>query len=270
MQRILVDSWIVRWSDNGKPAAIYNKGDVQREVIMALTELWANSKEQLIEKQVHQVIAFAGTGKLLDGSVASREYREYLSHVPSDFLRRYAEECLTIKFEDNGLALQDIINEVGRRLEFGVVDGRYRGTAGTNIGFDGIWRSSKGHAIIVEVKTTDVYQINLSTIVGYRRALVKSGEANEKQSSILIIVGRKGTDDLEAQIRGSRHAWDVRLISVEALFRLLDLKEAVENPQIVGKICDILLPQEFTKVDGIIDLVFSAAEEYKLKKMQPI
>jgi hypothetical protein len=228
---------------------------------MPLTELWLTSQEQLRDKHVQQIIAFAGTGKLLDGSVASSEFRDYLSHVPSSFLVRYADECLTTKFDDNGLALQDVINQVGRRLGFEVTDGRYRGTAGPAIGFDGLWHTSQGHAIVVEVKTTDAYQISLDTIAGYRRALIKSGLASEDQSSILMVVGRKKTDDLEAQIRGSRHAWDVRLISIDSLFRLLSLKESMEDPQIVHKICDILIPQEFTKVDGIIDIVFSAAED---------
>jgi len=34
---------------------------------------------------------------------------------------------------------------------------------------------------------------------------------------VLIVVGRQDTGELEAQIRGSRHAWDIRLISAEAL-----------------------------------------------------
>jgi hypothetical protein len=51
--------------------------------------------------------------------------------------------------------------------------------------------------------------------------LITSGQLKEDQSSILIVVGREDTGDLEAQIRGSRHAWDVRLISVDALLRLM-------------------------------------------------
>src|SRR5262249_18174744 len=82
-------------------------------------------------------------------------------------------------------------------------------------------------------------------------------------SSILFVVGRSDTGDLEAQIRGSRHAWDVRLISVDSLFRLVVLKESVDNPQIIQQICEILIPKEFTRLDHIVDIVFLAAEDAK-------
>jgi hypothetical protein len=100
-------------------------------------------------------------------------------------------------------------------------------------------------------------------LAGYRRRLVESGKIEAVKFSILIAVGRQDTGDLEAQIRGSRHAWDIRLVSVEALLRLMRLKENVEDPQILRKISEVLTPQEFTKLDGIIDLVFSAAEEVR-------
>jgi hypothetical protein len=229
---------------------------------MALTQLWKNTQEELKEKHVQQVISFAGKGKLSDGGLTSKEFREFLGLVPSAFLARYAEECLREKFDGSGFALQDVINEVGRRLGFQVEQGKYRGTPG-EIGFDGLWRTFDGSAIVVEVKTTDVYRIILDTLATYRRKLVAEQKIAEIKSSILIVVGRNDTGELEAQVRGSRHAWDIRLISIDALTRLMRLKEELEDPKIMEKIRRVLMPQEFTKVDGIIDLVFSAAEEVK-------
>ncbi len=168
--------------------------------------------------------------------------------------------CLAQRFGGSGFALQDVINQVGRRLGFEVQDGRYRGTS-TTIGYDGLWTSPATHSIVVEVKTTDAYRIDLNTLAGYRRALAKTGTIAEEASSILIVVGREDTGDLEAQIRGSRHAWDIRLISIDALLRLLTLKEEVEDPSIARKIAEILIPYEYTRVDRIIDLVFSTAED---------
>jgi hypothetical protein len=84
----------------------------------------------LEDKLVSQVIAFAGSGKLQDGGVTSKEFREFLAQIPSPFLSRYADECLTTKFDGNGFALQDVINEVGNRLGFEVTAGRYRGLSG--------------------------------------------------------------------------------------------------------------------------------------------
>ncbi len=130
---------------------------------MSLTELWKNSRDQFENKQVHQIIAFAGEGKLRDGSIAASDFREFLSHVSSDLLCQYAENCLSNSFIDSGLALQDIVNQVGKRLGFEVEDGRYRGSK-NNIGNDGLWLFPSGHYVVIEVKTTDAYRIDSNTI----------------------------------------------------------------------------------------------------------
>lgn len=85
---------------------------------------------------------------------------------------------------------------------------------------------------------------------------------------MLIVVGRQDTGDLEAQIRGSRHAWDIRLISVDGLLRLMTLKEELEDPRTLQKIHNILFPMEFTKLDEIVNLVFSTAEDIKQEEEQ--
>ncbi|MGA9779239.1 MAG: hypothetical protein WBS33_13295 [Verrucomicrobiia bacterium] len=235
---------------------------------MALTELWKTAHKEIQDKHVQQVIGFAGDGKLRDGGIASKEFRDFLALVPSNFLSRYANDCLTDKFDNSGLALQDVINEVGTRLGFRVEQGRYRGTPG-EIGFDGLWISPDENALVVEVKTTDAYRIDLETVATYRRNLIVNGRAKETKCSILIIVGRSDTGDLEAQVRGSRHAWDIRLISIDGLIRLMHLKEELDDPKIMDKIRRVLTPQEFTKVDGIIDLVFSTAEDVKKEEELP-
>lgn len=227
---------------------------------MSLAELWASSRAELENKLVQQIIAFAGTGQLTDGGPAAREFREFLGLVPSGHLVRYSDECLRESFNGSGLALQDVVNQVGRRLGYSVVDGRYRGTANA-VGFDGLWTFPDGHTVVVEVKTTDTYRVDLQRIADYRRDLIVAGQFGEDRSSILIIVGRQDTGDLEAQIRGSRHAWDVRLISVDALLRLMLVKERVDDPATIHRIYGILKPREFTRLDEIVDVVFSTAEE---------
>lgn len=230
---------------------------------MSLIDLWVSARDSVKDKHVQQIISFSGSGKFSDGNDTSMEFRKFLSYVPSDLLVKYTNECLTTKFDQNGFALQDIVNQIGMRLSFSVTHGLYRGKK-NEIGFDGIWKLSGGGDIVVEVKTTDAYRIDLNVLASYRLDLIKKGIISEKDSSILIVVGRQDTGDLEAQIRGSRHAWDIRLISVESLIRLMQLKETVEDPSIVTKICSILTPQEFTRVDGIIDIVFSTAEDINI------
>jgi hypothetical protein len=79
--------------------------------------------------------------------------------------------------------------------------------------------------------------------------------------SILIVVGREDTGELEAQIRGSRHAWDIRLISTDALVKLVQLKEGAEGPDTAHKIRNVLVPMEYTRLDGLIDVVFTTAKD---------
>ena len=85
----------------------------------------------------------------------------------------------------------------------------------------------------------------------------------EKESSILLIVGRKDTGGLEAQTRGSRHAWDVRIISVEALLKLMRIKENLSDSATVLKIQEVLKPLEYTRVDRLIDIIFTTSEDLK-------
>jgi hypothetical protein len=233
---------------------------------MSLQDLWITAPEQLREKHVQQIIAFAGEGKLLDGAAASLEFRSLLAYVPSQLLKRYATECLAEAFPNCGLALQDVVNEVGRRLGFAITPGRYRGVPG-QIGFDGLWLFPDGHGVVLEVKKTLAYRIELKTVTKYRRQLITENRLSEEHSSILIVVGPQDTEDLEAQIRGSRQAWDIRVISIEALFRLLSLKEELEEPETVRRIHAILIPREFTRLDDIVDLVFSTAEEVKQEEL---
>jgi hypothetical protein len=157
------------------------------------------------------------------------------------------------------MVLQDIVNELGRRLDYVVINGRYQGTSNA-VGNDGLWRSPEGHDILVEVKTTDAYRIPLETIAGYRNRLQSEGKIGYS-SSMLLVVGREDTGELEAQVRGSRHAWDMRLISVDSLVHLVRLKENTEETSTGSKIRSVLAPVEYTRLDALIDVMFTAARD---------
>lgn len=237
---------------------------------MTLIDLWLESRDQVFAKEVRQIIAFAGEGRLTDGNSTSSEFREFLTHVDSQTLATYANQCLDDKatFKESGFALQDIMNEVGRRLGFSVTNGLYRGKKNA-IGFDGLWSLPMGHAIVVEVKTTDAYRIDLNSIAKYRKRLATSERVDVENSSILIVVGRADTGDLEAQIRGSQHAWSTRLISIDALIRLMQLREEIEEPSTVDRIHRVLIPREFTRLDEIVELLFSTAEDVRQEDGAP-
>jgi hypothetical protein len=223
-----------------------------------LLSLLKNDPAQADQLSVEQVLALCGAGKILDNSDCSRDFREYLRIATSGNLAKYLQSCLQSPFERSGSVLQDIVNELGRRLDYTVENGLYQGRTNA-IGFDGIWSDDVGRTIVVEVKTTDAYRINLDTIGDYRNELIRSGKITA-ESSVLLVVGRQDTGDLEAQVRGSRHAWIVRIISADALGKLVALKESTEVAS-AEKIHELLVPFEYTRLDRIIDIAFTVAEE---------
>jgi hypothetical protein len=223
--------------------------------------LLKNDPAALYKKDIFQLVAMCGNGKLTDGSECCAELREYLLIAKSEHLFAYADTCLTEKAEKSekgGRVLQDVVNSLGRRLEYTVEDGLYQGKSNA-VGNDGLWRDGNGHAIVVEVKTTDAYNINLDTVANYRNQLIVS-KAIPPSSSILLVVGRQDTGGWEAQVRGSRHAWDVRIIGVEALKQLVLLKETPDSASI-EKIHELLIPCEYTRLDRIINIAFTVAED---------
>lgn len=222
-----------------------------------LTTLLESAPDQAYSLKIQQVVALCGDGSLRDETDCEMQFRKFLETAPSEQLAVYASECLSDSFQAGGLVLQDIVNELGRRLDYEVRNGLYQGRV-NKIGFDGIW-SDNHRAIVVEVKTSDSYRINLDKIVGYRNRLAAEGLV-PPDSSVLIVVGRQDTGDLEAQVRGSRYAWTVRLISVDALSKLVAIKERTEEST-TRKIHDLLVPFEYTKLDQIIEVVFDVAED---------
>ena len=226
---------------------------------MPLIALWESNSTVVGQFSIEQVVATAGNGELKDGSLCSTELRSFLAQVSTPKLASYVERCLSSGFVKSGMVLQDLINELGRRLDFSVINGRYQGTTNA-VGFDGIWKSPEGRSIVIEVKTTDAYRISLDKIAEYREKLTTAGHMS-KTSSILIVVGREDTGELEAQVRGSRHAWDIRLLSTEALLKLVQLKENAEDVVTGKKIRELLFPMEYTRLDQIIDVMFTTATD---------
>jgi hypothetical protein len=225
-----------------------------------LLDIWLEQKSFFQTKTIEQLISIAGDGRLRDGNETSIQLQEVLSNLPGDRIEAYIDHCLSHAFQHSGLALQDLVNEVGRRLGFTVEPGYYRGGK-SRIGFDGIWRADDGFAFIIEVKTTDAYQLNLDTIATYREKLIKEGRVGQNKSSNLIVVGRKDTGGLEAQTRGSRHAWDTRIVSVAALLKLMRIKENLSASSTVNQIQEILKPLEYTRVDRLVDVIFETSED---------
>jgi len=230
---------------------------------MSILKVWEESPDLFKSKSLSQILNFIGEGKLRDNNETSIEFRELLNIIPSNLIREFINDCLTDKFENNGFALQDIINQIGKRLGFIVENGLYHGKANF-IGYDGIWTSKDNYSYVIEVKTTDAYRINLDVISEYRYKLIESKKLSQERSSLLIIVGRQDTGDLEAQIRGSKHAWDIRLLSSDSLIKLLSLKESLNDLTTTQQINELLKPNEYTRIDKLIDLIFLTSQDLQL------
>ena len=132
--------------------------------------LLKTDRAQVDALSIEQIVALCGTGKLTDNSDTCHDLRDYLQIAESGNLFKYLEVCLRAGFDKSGLILQDIVNEFGRRLDYTVENGLYQGRTNA-IGYDGLWTAPDGHVIVIEVKTTDAYRINLDTIAGYRGQL---------------------------------------------------------------------------------------------------
>lgn len=232
------------------------------ELPMRLLDLASTNPAAFEGLNISQIVGICGDGQLLDGSKCSEQLRSYLALQKPPKLAEYARYCLDVSFNKSGAVLQDVLNEMGRRLGFSVVPGRYTGSV-REIGFDGLWIEGDA-ALVVEAKTTDAYRINLDKVVEYAVRAKATGLV-DSEPKVLLVVGREDTGDLEAQIRGSRHAWQVRLVSLESLIRLMFVRDEVSAQTFTEKIRRILFPFEYTRVDHIIDLVFATQREVEEK-----
>ena len=70
------------------------------------------------DKQIHhQLIAFAGAGKLLDGSPCSIEFRAFLASVGSRHLSAYVDQCLSESFDEVERLVAAATACLGRRYD---------------------------------------------------------------------------------------------------------------------------------------------------------
>jgi hypothetical protein len=231
---------------------------------MTLVDVWYDKPEEIKSKNISQIISWAGEGHLRDGSITSQEIRELLRVIDSTQLSTFASQCMEDSSNsDTPFVFQDIINESGRRLGFQVEPGLYKGIRGGDKNYDGLWKSEDGFSIMVEVKSTDTYTVELEKLSDYVEKLSNDEKVKEEKTSILIVVGKASTEALEQQIRGSKYAWDIRLISASSLLSLVKVKENLDTIDTEQKILSVLRPHEYTRIDEIVDLVFSVTEDFK-------
>lgn len=203
-------------------------------------------------------------GELQDNGGASERFRHYLqSNIQTvEDVRAYVDATLDNSGAQFNKALQDLINHVGHLLEFDVVYGRYRGVRG-EVGYDGLWRSPSGWAVIVEAKTADVYTVKTAPLLGYINDLVSEGELSDPSQVLgLYVYGRfdAGTSQLENAITVEGRRERLRVVSVEALLHVLELKQAynLAHRTVLG----LLLPAA-VRIDPLVNLIFDIVAQEK-------
>jgi hypothetical protein len=198
-------------------------------------------------------------GKLDDSSgedVPRERFRRFLQENTKEVgqIRDYIEEALRSTSDQSNRALQDLVNYLGRFLEFEVRFGRYRGVHG-EIGFDGHWISQSGNHIVVEVKTTETYTINTSTLVGYIDELISSRQIPNWESAMgLYVIGRPDpeTRQLENAIRAEHRTHQLRIMSVNSLLSMAEMMNEYDVSH--DDILSVILPPG-PSVDPIVDLM---------------
>jgi hypothetical protein len=204
-----------------------------------------------------QILALVGKLDDSPGDDTPRErFRHFLGENVTEVgqVRDYIEECLRTPGDQYSRALQDLVNHVGRFLAFEVAFGRYQGARGQP-GFDGHWTSPTGFHIMVEVKTTEVYAIKASTLVGYVDELISAREIPNWDAALgLYVVGRPDPDirQLENAIVAEKRTSQLRIISAESLLSLAEMM----NQYDVGHedMLAVLKPSGPT-IDRVVDLM---------------
>lgn len=224
-----------------------------------LTDLYMAASSTILNMKLRQAVYLAGDGVFLHEE-SYLDFRDYLENIDILTMGRFIEEALSDnksdKFPERGYALQDIVNEIGKRLGFKVTNGLYKGTRGEENGLDGLWESSDGTFIIMESKTTDSYSLDIKVVESYRDKLIRQGLTTRDKSSVLIVLGRDEKNTVPSLVRGSRYREEMRVISTKALYNLLCIYEKGRSDTVKHQIMELLKPHDYTKLDNLVSLVF--------------
>lgn len=221
---------------------------------------------------LQQILALVGKLDDTPGEETARErFRHFLKQNVREVgqVRDYIEECLRTSGDQYNRALQDLVNYLGDFLGFEVTFGRYQGVQG-QIGFDGHWTSPTGFHIVVEVKTTDVYAIKTSLLVGYIDGLIsEQAIPNWDYALGLYVVGRPDAElrQLENAIVAEKRTNQLRIISTESL---LSLAETVSDYTVTHEEILSLLRPSGPKIDTIVDLISRLVAEQRSERLEEV
>lgn len=219
-------------------------------------------------------------GDLSDGSDTSSSFREFICRKEwtLDNYRMWVEECIekSKKKETNySNAFQDLVVVLGKRLGLEIEFGRYKGSfSEQQIGYDGLWKTPEPYYVVVEVKTSDVFSHNVEQVGGYMKAVADREGVDLNDVFGLYVIGSiKDPQPLANQIRGSEFRNSIRIVTVECLFNLLELKDKLtskaEVETVSRNIQNIIMPLDPVLIDRSVKIIQDLAE-LMMSEPQPL
>jgi len=197
-------------------------------------------------------------GDLKDDSESQKKFRALLKRekLKQEDYEHWIKECLSNTESNFNRALQDIINSIGERLGFDIEYGVYQGKSGT-LNSDGVWSyPEKKIKLVIETKKSSSYTIKLQQITKY----IDQIESEDKEANVygLFILGDDKIDTLINTIRGSNYRNKLRVLTVNSLLLLLQLKysASLRDEQVVK----LLMPLNTINIGEIIQLINDIVE----------
>ncbi len=204
-----------------------------------------------------ELLALIGTLNDAPGHDTPREqFRRYLRQRLSELadLRAYVRDCRRTWDEQHVRALQDLVVHLGRFLDFEVAFAPYQWLPG-KLGFAGTWTTPSGLHIVLEMKTEESYVHRRPTLARTIEQLIYENAVPSWSSALgLYVIGRADLSltHLERAILDEKQAHELRIISLDSLLRLAELRcSGALTPQEVLRVFRAARPDS----DPLIDLV---------------
>jgi len=214
----------------------------------------------MVDLTLDRIVSLAGDWK--DESRASQQFREIIEdeQTTTREIESYLQEAVDGSDSYHNRALQDLVNNIGRRLGFEVEYGIYQGVRDT-IGYDGHWISTATKDdthLVVETKKSTAFSIGPEQAGEYMEELAEKEGLNRGQVYGLYVVGNGNVETVSQTILGSKYRDRMRVISAQSLLDLLEIQSdsGLRHDQVV----DVLLPINAVDVGQLVGLIQDVIE----------
>ena len=214
----------------------------------------------MVELTLERIVSLAGDWK--DESRASQQFRDIIEdeQTTTEEIESYLQEAIEGSESYHNRALQDLVNNIGRRLGFEVEYGIYQGVSGT-IGYDGHWVSTATNEethLVVETKKSTAFSIGPEQAGDYMEELVENEGLDRGQVYGLYVVGNGNVETVSQTILGSKYRDRMRVITAQRLLDLLEIQadSGLRHDQVV----DVLLPINAVDVGQLVGLIQDVIE----------